>query len=87
MSKVHFMDNIWFSPPSSVTKISSALKCLAPLKNALTFFEQGLRAIFGETYPDPVRVLSVGAIIEDLIDSTKGEVDAFQNSVEFCGGT
>ncbi|XP_075251225.1 alanine--tRNA ligase, cytoplasmic-like isoform X3 [Convolutriloba macropyga] len=48
---------------------------------------QGLRAIFGETYPDPVRVLSVGAIIEDLIDSTKGEVDAFQNSVEFCGGT
>merc|ERR1712150_7069 len=47
---------------------------------------QGLRAIFGETYPDPARVLSVGAAIEDLVDATGG-VDAFQNSVEFCGGT
>ncbi|XP_063712828.1 alanine--tRNA ligase, cytoplasmic-like isoform X4 [Symsagittifera roscoffensis] len=47
---------------------------------------QGLRAIFGETYPDPVRVLSVGANVDDLV-SSNGEVDAFQNSVEFCGGT
>ena len=42
--------------------------------------------MFGETYPDPVRVLSVGAEIDKLVSQT-GDVDAFKNSVEFCGGT
>jgi len=46
----------------------------------------GLRAVFGETYPDPVRVVSIGPTIPDILANVEnlwGET----NSVEFCGGT
>jgi alanyl-tRNA synthetase len=39
----------------------------------------GVRAVFGEKYPDPVRVLLIG--VERPEDAT------LENSVEFCGGT
>ena len=39
----------------------------------------GVRAVFGEKYPDPVRVLLIGA--ERPEDATE------ETSVEFCGGT
>ena len=46
-----------------------------------------LRAVFGEAYPDPVRVVSVGShkvpeILENPQDATWS-----QYSIEFCGGT
>lgn len=46
----------------------------------------GLRAVFGETYPDPVRVLSVGPQIDDLLKD-KATPWGMQHSIEFCGGT
>jgi alanyl-tRNA synthetase len=39
----------------------------------------GVRAVFGEKYPDPVRVVMIGA--------EKPEQVTLDNSVEFCGGT
>ncbi len=39
----------------------------------------GVRAVFGEKYPDPVRVV--------LIGPEKPEAATFDDSVEFCGGT
>ena len=40
----------------------------------------GVRAVFGEKYPDPVRVVMIGA------DSPEKAI-TLDNSVEFCGGT
>jgi alanyl-tRNA synthetase len=46
----------------------------------------GLRAVFGESYPDPVRVVTLGHDIDEItedIDNPKW----LNTSVEFCGGT
>lgn len=47
---------------------------------------QGLRAMFEETYPDPVRIISMGIPVEDLEKDPLSPA-ALQTSVEFCGGT
>ncbi|KAJ8726295.1 hypothetical protein PYW07_000993 [Mythimna separata] len=47
---------------------------------------KGLRAMFDEHYPDPVRVVSVGVPVEELEKNPDGPT-AYETSVEFCGGS
>jgi len=47
----------------------------------------GLRAVPGEAYPDPVRVVTVGAGTIDELLAAPGEAKWKMQSVEFCGGT
>ena len=46
----------------------------------------GLRAVFGETYPDPVRVVSLEYDVDDMAKDLENPKWR-KTSVEFCGGT
>lgn len=57
---------------------------LVPLEAARSV--SAVRAVFGEQYPDPVRVVSVGVPVAELLaDPSNGAW--LDSSVEFCGGT
>lgn len=57
-----------------------------PLKTAMEL--PSLCAVFGEVYPDPVRVVTIGPDTEEIkkIEKTQG-ADKVNTSVELCGGT
>mmetsp|Transcript_25740 Transcript_25740/g.38033 ORF Transcript_25740/g.38033 Transcript_25740/m.38033 type:complete len:998 (+) Transcript_25740:104-3097(+) len=58
---------------------------VAPLVDAQKI--SSLRAVFGETYPDPVRVVSIAPIpLQDILSAPEKN-DWMEYSVEFCGGT
>ena len=68
-------------------RIAQGLRVFAkdsPLASARAV--RGLRAVFGERYPDPVRVVSIGIDVDRLLADPNNA--AWQEtSVEFCGGT
>ena len=57
---------------------------VVPLKEAMSI--NGLRAVFGEQYPDPVRVVAVGNTVSDMVAAPDKD-DWLTGSVELCGGT
>ncbi|OMP04065.1 Alanine-tRNA ligase, class IIc [Corchorus capsularis] len=46
----------------------------------------GLRAVFGEVYPDPVRVVAIGKKVEDILADPENK-ECSSISAELCGGT
>lgn len=46
----------------------------------------GLRAVFGESYPDPVRVVTLGYDVDEIAKDVENPKWR-QTSIEFCGGT
>lgn len=46
----------------------------------------GLRAVFGEAYPDPVRVVTLEFSVDEIVQDIENPKWR-STSVEFCGGT
>lgn len=57
---------------------------VVPLSDAKKI--KGLRTVPGEAYPDPVRVVSVGKPVEELLKNPDN-AEWTSLSIEFCGGT
>ncbi|MBI5863181.1 MAG: alanine--tRNA ligase [Planctomycetes bacterium] len=81
--------------PDEVAKIESLVE--QQIRQNLTVYTQSapqadalkvtsLRAVFGEKYPDVVRVVSIGAPVDKLL-AAPADSAWRQYSIEFCGGT
>lgn len=62
-----------------------------PVYSEITKLEEskvikGLRAVFDETYPNEVRVVSVGVPVSKLLENPNSDL-GLETSVEYCGGT
>jgi alanyl-tRNA synthetase len=78
LSKIEVMCKDW------ITKNVKVFSKNLDLKHAHKI--PGLRAVFGETYPDPVRVVSLMYDVDEISQDV-GNPRWRGTSVEFCGGT
>ena len=53
---------------------------------SLTVILRGLRTIFDETHPDPLRIVCVNESVEELLQHLEND-EGYKHSVEFYGGT
>merc|ERR1719310_1355736 len=70
-----------------IEKDDPVQRALVPLDEAMKI--ESLRAVFGENYPDPVRVVAVG-LGEDTLDDVRKDPSNEKwraASIELCGGT
>lgn len=73
--------------------VNSAVKAAWPVHTRVLSLAQarsinGLRAVFGETYPDPVRVVVMGPVDSfDTVLADPSDARWADFSVELCGGT
>lgn len=68
----------------AIAKNSGVFSQEVALSSALSI--KGIRALAGESYPDPVRVVTVGAPLDEILSDPSS--DRWGNmSVELCGGT
>ncbi len=70
-----------------ISRNAAVTSRVLPLAQAMAL--PSLRAVFGETYPDPVRVVAVGAASIDDIVAAAGSATTTTSgtSIELCGGT
>jgi alanyl-tRNA synthetase len=78
LEKIEAICNAWVK--KNVPVFSGEL----PLKFAHDI--PGLRAVFGEAYPDPVRVVSIEFDVREIAKDI-GNPKWRSTSIEFCGGT
>ena len=69
---------------AAIAKAMRVHHAVVPLDKAKAI--HGVRAVFGERYPDPVRVVSIGVPVEQLVAEPANPAWR-EHSVEFCGGT
>ncbi|KAJ6589130.1 tRNA synthetases class II (A)-domain-containing protein [Mycena capillaripes] len=67
-----------------ITQDMQVFSAVVELEKALKI--PGVRAVFGEGYPDPVRVVSVGRSVDDIFADIENP-EWRKISVELCGGT
>lgn len=78
LSKIESMSKDWITRNVKVFSKDIVLK---------TAYEiPGLRAVFGESYPDPVRVVSLEYSVEEMLQDIHNPKWR-ATSVELCGGT
>ncbi|MCA9310688.1 MAG: alanine--tRNA ligase, partial [Phycisphaerales bacterium] len=78
------LDSLQEHVSDAIARDLEVFASVAPVAQAKQI--NGLRAVFGETYPDPVRVVSIGAPVDQLL-AQPGSDQWRENSIEFCGGT
>lgn len=78
LSKIESISKDWISRNVKVYSKDVVLKTAYDIS--------GLRAVFGESYPDPVRVVSLEYSVDDILQDTHNSKWR-TTSVELCGGT